>query len=356
MIFSKKWLLQVFFIALFNIIPQSLFAGLDSSLSAQPVSLFESLYAVWFKPDCTMPSLDDLNIVSLLPIECCSDDYVVSEAQDGKDRVINLLKKKDGIITIKGKLYKIYNKIPKKIRKYEEPINLYLGGFSNSNHPHAFSVYKAIKEGTMQGPCIVFECAPDAHRRTFNFCQEQDLECVDLVYNDLLEKHNDAQIILRGGCKGASVYLRFLAEKAENGKTLENIKACIANYPPISLKDALKDIRYGGVFSYWFCRFTLPNYNPNSKTILDATAFPTDIPVLLTCLPRGFDRITDLEDMERINEHLKSLRATIDLFVSEGYAKDDNGKQVKLGHGQLGRAKDYQKVVISFLKNQQLLT
>jgi hypothetical protein len=63
-----------------------------------------------------MPSLDDLNIVSLLPIECCSDDYVVSEAQDGKDRVINLLKKKDGIITIKGKLYKIYNKIPKKIK------------------------------------------------------------------------------------------------------------------------------------------------------------------------------------------------------------------------------------------------
>lgn len=346
----KKRFLQTIFFLLVSIGTQSALHAmtLDCSLD---FSVLESLYTWWFKPDLTMPTLDQLNIVSFLPIDC-SKDAVVSEDKEGRDGVITLLKKKEGTLKINGKLYKIYNEIPEEIKQFNGPINLYLGGFSNSAHPHAFSVYKSIKEGTMHGPCIVFECAPDNNRRAFNFGQAQDLHCVQLAYENLLEKNPNAQIILKGGCKGAAVYLRFLAEKAEQGENLENIKAFIANYPPISVKDALKDIRYGGVVAHLFCRFTLPNYNPNAKTILEAEAFPKYIPVLLSCLPQDFDRISNLDDMQRIKNHLDSLGAEVEFFVSEG--KDSQGK--KLDHGKLGRAPDYQEQVKAFLERKELLT
>jgi hypothetical protein len=347
MVFNKKWLFSVLFFLSLNVLALPISAGLTNPMNLNKMVF--ALYTWWFKPDRSLPSLDKLNIVTFLPIESCSDDSVVNEADDGRDGVIDLLKKKDGVVEIEGKLYRIYNGIPEEIKNFKEPINLYLGGFSNSGYPHAFSIYKGIKEGTMIGPCIVFESVTDT-RRTFNFCQEQDLHCVDIVYKDLIKKHAKARIILKGGCKGAAVYLRYLAEKAKHGG-LENIKALIANYPPISVKDALKDIRYGGALSHLFCRFTLPNYNPHSKTILDATDFPSDIPVLLSCLPKGNDRISDLDDMRRIRDHLESLGVNIELFVSKGIAED--GKI--LGHGQLGRAKDYQEKILEFLGNHDLL-
>ncbi len=310
----------------------------------------ETLYKSWFKPDRRLPTLEQLNIVTFLPIEHCADEKtIINEDTHGRSEIIKLLEKREGIIKVGDKLYRVHRGIPEEISAIKEPINLYLGGVSNACNPHAFSIYKGIKEGTMQGACVIFEC-PET-RRSFNFCQEQDLHCVELAYNDLLKKHADAQVILKGGCKGASVLLRFLAEKAEAGDidSLKNIKAFIASYPPISVKDALKDIRYGGALGYWFCRFTLPNYNPHAKTIFDATAFPKDIPVLLSCLPQGFDRMTDRDEMERIEKHLTCLGANIEFFVSKGFAKDSNGKEIKLGHGKLGRAQDYRETVKEFL-------
>lgn len=309
----------------------------------------ETLYKSLFEPERNFPTLEQLNIVTFLPIEHCADETIVNEDMHGRSEIIKLLGQREGIIKVGSKLYSVHGDIPKEISTIKEPINLYLGGVSNACHPHAFSIYNGIKEGTMQGACVIFEC-PET-RRTFNFCQELDLHCVELAYNDLLKKHADAQIILKGGCKGAATLLRFLAETAESGDAskLKNIKAFIASYPPISLKDALKDMSYGGPLSYWFCRFTLPNYDPYAKTIFDATAFPKDIPVLLSCLPQGFDRITDRDEMERTAKHLTSLGANVEFFVSEGYAQDSDGKEIKLCHGKLGKARDYQAKVKEFL-------
>lgn len=315
--------------------------------------MFEIVWRYLFTPDRSLPSLHDLNIVTLLPLVDCKEKIdVVDESKDGRDKVIDILRKKDGIISVQGRLYKIYSGVPKEISLLQEPITLYSGGYSNGRLPYAFSAYKGIKEKSIEGPCIVFEYPTDS-RRAFNFGQNQDLHCVDLVYKDILKKYSTASIILKGGCKGAAIYLRFLAEKAEQGEPLENIKAVIANSPPVSVKSALKNIRNGGVLSHTLCRLVFPNYNPRAKTIMDAKAFPANIPVFLASLPH--DTISDLSDIQAMTRHLTEQGAKIEHFVSQGIAWE-YGKKVQLTHGQIGRASDYQKPLEDFLVKHGLRT
>lgn len=351
--FAKKLRLSLLLLLSFTLVTQQTYTIPNNWLIRSNTALFLAAvtYRWWFNPDRSFPTLDKLNIVTFLPIDSRDDqDHVISES-NGKNAIINLLKKKEGIISIQGQLYKIYSGIPDEIKTYNEPIFLYSGGYSNAGHPYAFSAYNGIKRSNIQGPCIVFEYATDT-RRAFNFCQEQDLHCVTIAYEEIIKKHSEARIILKGACKGAAAYLRFLAEKASNNEPLDNIKALIAESPPISVKSALKHIRNGGIVSHTLCRFTLPNYNPALKTIMDATTFPTNIPILLASLPH--DTISDLSDMKDMKKHLDTLGADIEHFVSCGTTEDENGNFITLNHGKLGRANDYQKALNKFFIKHEL--
>lgn len=309
-------------------------------------------YRWWVSPDHSLPTLEQLNMMTIVPVDDSDTLYtVVDEAKDGEAALIKILKRKDGVFRCQGQLYKVYSGIPDDMSMCQDAIVLYSPGYSNLGKPFALSAYKAIKLGIIQGSCVIFECSTDT-RRAFNFCQDQDLHCINLACSALLEKHPEAKIILKGGSKGAALNLRFLAEKAERNEPLDNIKAVLADSPPLSVKDALKSIYTAGPISHFLCRLVLPNYNPHAKTIMDAQAFPRDIPVLISSLP--YDSISDLNDMKKMVQHLQSLGANIEHFVSEGVWRDDKGKTITLIHGKIGRAQDYQSNVKKFLAEHGL--
>lgn len=295
----------------------------------------------WFSADTSMPTLEQLNVVTFTPIQ----DAGLETVATNPDQVISTLKAKSGIIRVKEDLYRIQAGIPDTIKEQNRPITIYSGGYSNHGRPYGFCVYRAMQAGIIRGPCVVFNYATDT-RRAFNFCQEQDLKCVDLVYQDLIEKHPEAQIILYGACKGATNKLRFLAEKAEQNKSLENIKAIIVESPALSPKLALQYWKNGGPISHWLCRLVLPNYRPDKlKTLFDANAFPTNIPVLLGSLPD--DTISALPDITRMKSHLILLDADIQHFIC-------TGKDVEIRHGRIYQSEQWQHAVNEFLIKNSL--
>lgn len=297
----------------------------------------------FFTPDHFMPKLEDLNIVTFTPMP----NGTSCRAAKRKDAILAVLKRRNGFIKINGTIYKISSEIPVNIAQHTKPVCIYSGGYSNGDKPYAFSAYHGIKGGTFTGPCIVFDCITDK-RRSFNFCQEQDLKCLDLVYQDLIAKHPKAEILLYGGCKGGANQLRFVAEKAEKQESLQNIKAMIVESPPVSVERTLKHVRHGGKFSHFLCQMVMPNYDPKKlKTILHAKVFPTTIPVLVGSLPH--DPISGLKDIVAMNNHLISKGANIKHFICQG---DD----VKLKHGKIGLSKEWHQTVLTFLANNGLHT
>ena len=292
----------------------------------------------WFKPDRSLPSLDKLNVVTFLPVQASG------EVAASKEDVLAVLKKQQGVINVNGDYYSVHSGVPSDISKQPLPVFMYAGGYSNGCKPYAFGVYTAMKAGNISGPCVVFDYATDT-RRAFNFCREQDLHCLNTVYQELLKKHPHGQVILYGACKGATNKLRFLAECAEQNQSIRNIKAAIVESPTISPKDALKDIQNAGPLSHLLCRFTMPNYSHKLKTIMHAQSFPHKVPVLLGSLPE--DTLSALPDMIAMKEHLTSKGGNIEHVICAG---DD----AKIRHGKIGTSRAWQGAIQQFLARHTL--
>lgn len=307
------------------------------TISKSIIAAWMSLYN-WRQPNLALPSLQELNVVTFIPAGKSKDKNTA------QDNVLKFLKNKSacGNLIINGTIYEIYRGIPKKINRTKKPISVYSGGFSfcNSSKSYAYSGYTAIKAGLIPGICVTFDFVTDT-RKSFNFCQNQDLHCVKTVCNQIVEKNPHVSIILHGASKGAANNLRFLAELADNvkkEKCLKNIKAVICESPPISVKKALQRTPLSPI-TLALMRIIFPNYKPNAKTIMDAKKFPK-IPVMIACLPK--DTISDLDDVIAMHKHLyKNCNANIKLFIS---------REDELRHGKIGKAKDYQKAVKSFLE------
>lgn len=295
----------------------------------------------WFTPDTSAKRLNQLNIITFLPIS--APDQPVAESTDA---ILAVLKKKEGIIRVDNDLYKIHAGIPETINVHSDPVSVYAGGYSNAGKPYAYCVYTALKAGIIKGPCVVFNYATDT-RRAFNFCQEQDLQCLDIVCKDLVLKHPESKIILIGACKGAANNLRFLAEASNTGTLMPNIKAVIAESPPISAYDALKNQPFGRL-SHFLTRFVLPNYRPATlKTIMDAQVFTQTVPVLVASLP--CDTVSTIPEMNGMVAHLRAKGAQVEHFVCDSQANN-------IPHGKIGQARDYQQKVQDFLRRLNLRT
>jgi hypothetical protein len=296
--------------------------------------------AYWWKtPDKALPTFNQLNVVTFTPVDIPSDTLSQNLTNTPTATVLKHLKK--SMITqnviINGRAYKVQNGIPNSFR---EPVSVYSGGYSNHGRPYAYSGYNAIKAGLVPETCVTFEFPTDT-RRGFNFCQEQDLKCLELVCKKIVKKSPEASIILHGACKGAANNLRFLAESAENNTTeryVKNIKAVIAESPPLSVEKALQHT-FMSCITLPLIPHIFPNYNSKAKTIMNAKKFPK-IPVLVASLPH--DTISDLKDVRTMNKHLTDIGGTITHFVS---------KETKFRHGKIGRTEDYRSNVSSFLKN-----
>ncbi len=300
---------------------------------------------LWRKPDTSLPTLDQLNVVSFIPVgkanngEKNTPTYAVLKFLRQKNREDNQN------LIINGIRYKIYWGIPEG-KDIKIPITIYSGGYSNGAKPYAYCGYTAIKAGLVPGACVTFDFPTDT-RRGFNFCQKQDLHCVKTVCNEIAKKYPKSPIILHGACKGATNNLRFLAKQAElpeQEKCMDNIKAVIAESPPLSVKKALEQTPLSWV-TLTLMRYIFPNYNPKAQTIMDAKKFPS-IPVLIASLP--LDTISAQPDVIAVTLHLNksSLNNNVELFTSD---------EDKIQHGQIGKAKDYQETIKKFLEKNKLI-
>ena len=151
------------------------------------------------------------------------------------------IKRRKGVIKIKDDLYyEVIPNVPDTIQNCKDSVTIYSCGLNYFNcvwdsrqgiykRHFAHGLYNGLRLGNIKGPAIVFEYVCDA-RRSFNFGQEQDVACLELVYEELIKKHSQASVVLQGGCKGGMTILRFLAERAGQGKSFENIKAAIASH------------------------------------------------------------------------------------------------------------------------------
>jgi len=191
----------------------------------------------WFTPDRSFPTINKLNITTFLPI-VSADNQPIART---KPAILACMKKKSGIIEIKGKLYQLEAGIPEKINTF--PVcTIYSPGMLTSVISPAFFAYTSIKaENIPHGACIAFDY-PTRARRSFNFCQEQDLHCLKTVYKELISKHPKAQVVLFGACIGATSILRMITTTEE---PLTNVKAVIVESPVISPKKNTLSFDYG---------------------------------------------------------------------------------------------------------------
>lgn len=297
-------------------------------------AIFTLLLKYWFVPDTSLSTFERLNVMTLLPME--------DKEKEGqtKSEVLDILRARRGSVYINKKRFVVCGGIPNEIREQKSPVFIYSGGYSNECKPYAYCAYTMLKANIISGPCVVLEYPSDT-RRAFNFCQEQDLHCLRLVYRQVRFASPQARIILFGACKGAANNLRFLA--THDQQDLTHIKAVVAESPVISVQKALSHWQNGGRLSHWLCLFTFPNYKPNLTSIMQAVQFPSSIPILIASLPE--DTLSQISDIKSMVDHLQQFSDQIFHFTS-------SYNMIK--HGQIGRAHDYKEVVQDFLSQRDL--
>lgn len=263
-------------------------------------------------PDRSMPTFEQLNVVTILPTECQATHAVPKEKAD----VLKVLKAKSGLINVKGNVYSVHKGVHPDLKDYKGPVSVYSGGYSNDGNPYAYCGYVAQKAGVIPGAVVTFEFPSDT-RAGFNFCQEQDNACPRLVCEEIVQVNPDAQIILHGACKGGMNNLKFLSSSAQKlkGHTEEikksdlsrlskilhhNIKAVVTESPLIAAVDGVKN-QPGGSITPYLMRAVFPNYDHKAKTIMDAQEFPATS-MYLASLPN--DSLSVLDDMEDMRKHL----------------------------------------------------
>jgi hypothetical protein len=304
-------------------------------------------------PDTTMPTLESLKVATIVPIEphevqdmskVLVDKKAIKKTLS-KSSMSELLRmfipwyKKhtpvDETILINNQYYKVQEGIPANIAQHQN-ITIRSGGCYD---PRAYSAYVGVKAGNTHGPCITFSY-PTSTRAAFNYCQEQDVSCIDLIYQDVVKKSPQANISLYGTCKGGTNILRFLAEKAEHNEDVSNVKAVALESPTISVKHAIG--QYG---IHPFVGMIFPNYNPRAKTILDAKKMPAHVPIFIGRLEN--DTVSKFDHTNQLVRHLNAVGSQNQTYLLTTTESD-------IRHGLLGKAKDYHQALNTFYQVHNL--
>ena len=301
-------------------------------------------------------NISSLKIVSFTPIPNDKRNTKVIVAET-KEQILSVLTqpKINSYVQIKNQTYHILNNLPFNVDdKKETIITLCSGGYSNNGNPYSYCGYLSIKTGVCpeNATCITFEFPTDTFRK-FNFCQTDDLNCIKDILTYILRCYKKPQIILYGGCKGATCFMNFLSEQVKSGDKehfLPFIKIIIAESPPISVNSALQRTPCY-CLSINVLKYCFPNFNHDQETILDKRYYPL-IPTLIGSLPG--DTIAERKDLlllqKRLNdiakkEIVESLTLNVCEIISIFLSEDNS-----LIHGQLAKDQKYQVFVKEFVK------
>jgi len=194
-------------------------------------------------------------------------------------------------------------------------------------------------------PCITFDY-PD-QRRCFNFGQETDLACLNLVYQKTIESYPDVKIILVGDCRGGKAALSYATQKPKN------LQAIVLMSPFVSAHELTEQLarnylswvpRSSGLLQTFFsCYF--PNYDTSKENLFEVldTIDPT-LPIFIG--HRKNDKLVADATINRLVDTLKNTgNPHVHLFV----VQDDCAT-----HSRLTPIGDFQQGVNMFLQSYAL--
>jgi len=314
------------------------------------------LYYGWLgKPLKITPTLDNLNIVTFTPDveksspKTSSIDEICKSIQNGtfSDTSMELTELPNNKIAVSAG-------VPSgNAKTIIINVSGFAGSSGNARYKYvgagAYATCNNLKNGIIHAPCVSFDGTTN-FRRSFNFAQTMDQECLDVVYQQVLKMNPEASIVMIGSCKGATTILNYLVAYHQNPK-LNNLKAIILESPSVCLEDLTDQVAKNHVpsmlqwslpyiFKAWF-----PAYVWNQKTILTIPSenIPTDIPIFIGSLEH--DKVANPKNAEDIANKLAEVCKNVYLFKSTNRA---------LTHGKIGQDKRYQQAVNAFLKKNNL--
>ena len=204
--------------------------------------------------------------------------------------------------------------------------------------------YKYIKEKIINGTCVTFDY-PDT-RGTLSFGQENEKECLKLVYDEVLKNNPEKRINYVAFCRGGSLGFDLASDNPKNLGTLT------LESPLISFNAATHFIGTSYLFSvpgagslvYNVFRYIFPAYKPERDNLLERIdKIPKDLPILIGHLRN--DAVVSDQIIHQVLQKLKEHKHVYLLVV--------NDKTKKLFHGQLNSTKPFSQTANAFYATYQ---
>jgi hypothetical protein len=245
-----------------------------------------SSLAVWRlgKPQDIKPTLQGLNTYTLEPLQASANSHKQIKVREFAKAIRHKKAPEIAQITIyesKSKEIKGYSTIHKGVIQTPSPyITLISRGYALLENPKnglprqgggLVDSYLRLRNNIICTPAVTFDL-PD-ERKTFNFCQKLDQECINVVYQEIRKKNPHAKIIMAGDCRGALNVLKFATLNPENVDVLVLFSPFISarelthTASHTYLKQYLGKESCGllhNFFQWWF-----PNYDPAQDNLMD---------------------------------------------------------------------------------------
>lgn len=279
------------------------------------------------------PTLEKLNVVTITP------DEMIGKQENSLETALRALHRQqpfDATITIESikdipeKNFHVVTGIKKDtstgtvilFSPYYTIRSLRLKGKSYPAESAGAGLYAAsryLHTSLFTHACVTFDY-PDT-RATFNLGGSTNQECLNLVYENLVNQAPNKDIILVGSCRGATTILNFLTNS--HTKDFSHIKAIILEAPPFSLRAIVdQEVSYyfpsfmHGIatmiaYELLYKRCIYPNYREtdhNHATLLDNLDKIPNVPLLIIGLEH--DHMASNENLRILKDRLEATGHT----------------------------------------------
>jgi len=323
---------------------------------------------LWNNPMKVSPKLEDFHLLTYMPTDAVdnADNKLSIDDIDQAIKTGNRTNLNGRYTAMADKSVKLVSDIPSGVTG---TLYIYVSGLAGRSssapyqHPSngAATVYKLFERGIIKNaPCVSF-AGPTQYRRTVNFGQELDQECLNMVYEEVVKRNPQAKIVFLGVCIGATTILNYLAGPLGGIEKFSHLHAVVLESPYISFNEVVRHmgnsyLPFGlkwllpAVFKQWFI---------NAKTDISSTQIlksykniPTNVKMFISCLKN--DAVCSRQNIEKIKKSLDgNLQEPVQVFDCPAvYQYEGTTKTAK--HGRLFGISENQTAITDFLKNHEL--
>lgn len=293
-------------------------------------------------PDYTHPTLEDADIVSIVPIITSLETRRNNTAEEIK--TILWKKNLNDIIVIGNQQYRVTNGISQELG---DTVTFYLGGFMNDCKPFPWYATRQIYKGLDKGSFVIARNHPTDDRRRFNPGGKQDIQFIKVVIDEICKKNNNTPIFIHAACIGWVRFLPFLSRCANDpdyALYADRIIGIIAESPPISINKTIDSMLSLNLpiahhlASYWF-----PNLKGEKPHLGDH--LPA-IPLFIASVQE--DTLVNLNDL---NREIELWKAKMAKGKQKPYIEHFISGNKSLVHGRVTKDPEFWRRAIAFKNN-----